>query len=261
MKFELDDKVALVLGGSSGIGLAIAQRLEAAGVKEIILVSRSTDKLATAKSTFCDQGCVSVFACDLSKQASVDDLIGFLERREVNVDILINNSGGPKAGDFFDTDLSDWQGALQSNFLSYMLVTKHCMKGMIEKSWGRVINISSTTAVEPTAGMIISSSIRAAVSAFSKSLSDSVADKGISINTICPGGVATDRLTGLVKAQAESSGRSYNDTLSDSVAIIPKKRFAEPLELASLAEYLCCEEAGYITGRVIGFDGGLMRSF
>ena len=132
---------------------------------------------------------------------------------------------------------------------------------MQRKGWGRIINITSTLAIEPAAGMTISASVRAGVSAFAKAVSDAVCNEGISINTICPGGIETERLKSLITAQAHNSGETYETTLEKSAASIPKGRFGSPDELASLAEYLCCEEAGYITGRTISFDGSLMRSF
>ena len=204
---------------------------------------------------------VECIKTDFSNESSVESLVERLEKNNVKVDILINNSGGPKAGNIFSIEKNDIKRSFQLNFLSHVLLTKYVLKHMSEQSWGRIINITSTLANEPTPDMIISSSIRASVSAFSKSLADTVADKGISVNTISPGGVETDRLKNLLKENSKITGKSYDELIQNSTASIPKKRFAQPEELASLAEYLCCEEAEYITGRVIAFDGGLSKAY
>tara|TARA_B100000989_G_scaffold299053_1_gene292576 strand:+ start:8623 stop:9408 length:786 start_codon:yes stop_codon:yes gene_type:complete len=261
MRFKLSNKTALICGGSSGIGLAIAQALEKHKGLKIILVSSNSDKLEQAKLTFEKPKEVVTYQTDLSKSSEVDSLIKALVSTKVGIDILINNSGGPQAGDIFSVKNEDWEQAIQNNFLSHLYITNHCIDHMLKKNWGRIINITSTLAVEPSPSMIISASVRAAVSAFSKALSDTVCSRGISVNTICPGGIETERLSQLVHKQAKDSGKSYEDTLKQNASSIPLGRFAKPEEIASLAEYLCCEEAGYITGRAHAFDGSLMKSF
>ena len=187
MEFQLEKKTALVLGGSSGIGLSIAQALASRGA-DIILVSSNQEKLNAATETFESARTIETVLCDLSSLKAVREFCDSLARSERGVDILINNSGGPKAGSIFDVSQNDWADALQANFFAFVQLTKTCLPFMQNRQWGRIINISSTTAIEPTQQMIISSSVRAAVSAFSKSVSDTVASDGISINTICPGG-------------------------------------------------------------------------
>ena len=132
---------------------------------------------------------------------------------------------------------------------------------MEKNNWGRIINISSTQAIEPTADMVISSTYRAAISAFSKSASLTLAKSGITINTICPGGVSTDRLISLFKKKAEIDGTNLETELKIATQSIPLGRFATVEEIASLSLYLCSDLAGYITGRVHTFDGGLVKSF
>ena len=261
MHYKLEGKTALICGGSSGIGFAIAKALNAHKNIKIILVSSNEKKLKTAKDILGNSNEIDLIKTDLSDESSVESLIQNLEMKNTKVDILINNSGGPKAGDIFNIETSDIKSSFNLNFLSHVMLTKHALTNMCDKRWGRIINITSTLANEPTPGMIISSSIRASVSAFSKSLADTVADKGISVNTICPGGVLTDRLKNLIKDKSKNSDIPYETLIKESESSIPKKRFAEPEELASLAEYLCCEEAEYLTGRVISFDGGLSKAY
>jgi 3-oxoacyl-[acyl-carrier protein] reductase len=261
MNFNLTGKTVLVCGGSSGIGLSIAKALAKHVGIQLIIVSSNSEKLQRAKDEFETDIVPETYKVDLSNKGQVEDFIGYRKDNNIGVDILINNSGGPKAGNIFEVDTADWDLAIQGNFLSHVQLTKHCLINMQSKEWGRIINITSTLASEPTAGMTISASVRASMSAFSKAVSDTVCKQGISINTICPGGIETERLQNLVSAQADKAGESYETTLNRSAASIPKGRFGLPDELASLAEYLCCEEAEYITGRTIAFDGSLMRGF
>jgi len=261
MKYKLSNKTALICGGSSGIGLAIAKVLEKHKKLKIILISSNKKKLNNAKLSFKKPDDIDTYTIDLSKSNEVKKFLNKLRTSKIGIDILINNSGGPKAGNIFDVDNEDWEYAIQNNFLSHLYITKHCLNHMLKMNWGRIINITSTLAVEPSPSMIISASVRASVSAFSKALSDTVCSNGISVNTICPGGIETDRLSQLVQDQAKALGESYENTLNQNASGIPIGRFAKPEEIASLAEYLCCEEAGYITGRVHAFDGSLMKSF
>lgn len=261
MNYKLDGKTVLICGGSSGIGFAIASALNAHKNIKLILVSNNEKKLSKAQNNLNNLNQVETIKTDLNDEQSVLSLIKKLDKDKIKIDILINNSGGPKAGDIFNINIDDIKSSFQLNFLSHVMLSKYVLDHMINHGWGRIINITSTLANEPTPGMIISSSIRASVSAFSKSLADTVADRGISVNTICPGGVETDRLKNLIEDQSKITGKPYEQLIKESTLSIPKKRFATPEELASLAEYLCCEEAGYITGRVIAFDGGLSKAY
>ncbi len=261
MNFNLAGKTVLVCGGSSGIGLAIAKSLAKHDGIKLVLASSNKEKLQSAISELNAPSMHKIYQIDLRERDQVEELITYLADNDIAVDILINNSGGPKPGNVLEVEMDDWTSAMQGNFLSHVQLTKYCLLNMQSKGWGRIINITSTLAIEPTAGMTISASVRASISAFAKAVSDAVCDKGISINTICPGGIETERLKSLVTAQASNAGESYETTLQKNAASIPKGRFGRPDELASLAEYLCCEEAAYITGRTISFDGSLMRSF
>ena len=145
--------------------------------------------------------------------------------------------------------------------MSVIKLTKLFSKDMSNKKWGRIINISSTNAIEPTSEMVISSTLRSAVAAFSKSAALTFAKSGITINTICPGGVSTDRLINLINTKAESENSSPEEELKKAEKSIPMERFATPTELATLVSYLCSTNADYLTGQVFPFDGGLVKGF
>tara|TARA_B100001094_G_C17829007_1_gene622262 strand:- start:198 stop:737 length:540 start_codon:yes stop_codon:yes gene_type:complete len=175
--------------------------------------------------------------------------------------ILINNSGGPPIGNFLEHDIENWYKYVDQNLFSTIRLTKLFSKNMIENKWGRIINITSTNAIEPSSEMVISSTLRSAISAYSKSVSLTLAQTGVTINTICPGGVSTDRLLNLIKSKSERDNVTEKKALSAAQNSIPMGRFAKPEELGSLVSFLCSQHADYLTGRVYCFDGGLVKGF
>ena len=195
----------------------------------------------------------------MSKLSSIIKSFDYTTKHLGAPDIVINNSGGPKMGSYELHSEDVWQDTFQSHFLSLVRILSLAVPAMKKEKWGRIINVSSTVAVEPTDQMCLSASIRAAAITLSKSASLTLAETGITINTICPGGVATDRLLSLVEDQATASGASISDTLRSAQSSIPMKRFARPEEVAAMALFLCSDAAGYITGRTHMVDGGLLK--
>ncbi len=262
MDLKIDDKIALVTGGSKGIGFGIASSLAREGVG-IVLLSRDEKSLITAKENIIKNGgeVLDVIQADLS-DPSIDSIVN-TKLKNINIapDILINNTGGPPFGNLFDHSSDIWYEFFNQNLMSIIKLTKILSKDMLDKKWGRIINISSTNAIEPTSEMVISSTLRSAVAAFSKSASLTFAKSGITINTICPGGVSTDRLINLINTKAKSTNTSPENELKKAEKSIPMGRFATPKELATLVSYLCSPKADYLTGQVFPFDGGLVKGF
>jgi len=155
---------------------------------------------------------------------------------------------------------SDWDEALQLSLRSSIRFVSQCLPIMKTNSWGRIVNITSTVAKEPSPVMILSATARAGLHAFSKALSSEIAADGITINSICPGGVLTERLEALLRSRSDKEQVPYPDLLHQSQGSIPIGRFATPEELASYALFLCLEEARYITGTCISVDGGLTKA-
>jgi len=262
MELGINKKTALIIGGTKGIGFATSQRLLESGCK-VCIMSRSEKNLNSAKKDLQEKGYsdVHIYQGDASVKKDLISLYEYHEKKVGLPDIIINNCGGPPMGTYSDHDDELWQKTFEQTFLPLVRLTKLFSQNMINNGWGRYINISSTVAIEPSSIMILSASMRAALAAFSKSISLSFAETGITINTICPGGVSTDRLLDLVKTQAETRNKSFEEILKESEQSIPMKRFAEPKELADLAIFLASSRAGYITGRVHVIDGGLTKSF
>ncbi len=170
-------------------------------------------------------------------------------------------AGGPPVGSFSEHDATAWEAAIQTNLLGVVRFCKAVAPDMKSKNWGRIISITSTVAKEPSPAMVLSATTRAGVSAFSKTLAIELAQFNISVNVICPGGVLTDRLVGLLQARAEREKRDYQEVLQETQASIPAKRFAEPQEIADVILFLASERGGYVNGVSLSVDGALTKAY
>lgn len=257
------NKVALVTGGSKGIGKAIAVKLAARGDTHVCLASRNEENLARALQQLSTAGDLEHMSIpgDVSVAGSEDEVIDRIIQKFGKIDMLVNNSGGPAPGSFLEKSVDDWNFAISNNMMSVIRYTKKAAPLMVEQGWGRILNITSTLAKEPTPNMALSATVRASVSAFTKAISSEIAMHGVTINTILPGGVLTDRLDSLIAAAAEKNGISKAEQLQQNQAQIPIGRFAQPDEIAAVAAFLLSEDAGYVTGQSWVVDGGLTKSF
>jgi 3-oxoacyl-[acyl-carrier protein] reductase len=255
-------KVALVTGGSRGIGKAIAVGLASCNT-HVCLVARDEKILIDSVSELQDISSMEhmYVVGDVSREGVEREIHSQILEKFSGVHILINNSGGPPPGSFTDVSNSEWNRAIENNFMSVVRFTKEFYPFMKSQQWGRIINITSTVAKEPSGSLVLSASTRAAVSAYSKAISDELAPHGVTINSICPGSVLTDRLDSLVKEMAVRKNIEREEQLQKSQAVIPMKRFASPIEIAELAVFLASEKSSYMTGQSIVIDGGLTRGY
>ena len=258
--YNLKGKTALVTGASSGIGFGISKSLAEEGVN-LLLISRNEEKLKKAvdnlkSSTEARIEFLSGDVCDLSLVEESKNLINSLYGQ---CNILINNSGGPPLGNFLEFSNQEWELAYKQNFFSIVNFTKHFYPAMKKENWGRIINISSTLAKEPTPQMVLSASMRAGVSAFTKAVSAEMAPHGVTINTVCPGGVLTQRMKNLVETSAKKQKKDFEEVLKESVNSIPIGRFATTEEFSKIVLFLVSDHAGYLTGLSLMADGGLTK--
>lgn len=261
MNLGLTNKVAIVTGSSKGIGLAITYAYLNSGVK-VMMVSRDEILLKSITSEFKKSGFIVDFvAGDVADPELVNKVVNKTKLLWGKIDILVNNAGGPPMGNFLEQTPASWQSALETNLLSIIRFCTAVAPIMVENKWGRIISISSTTAKEPSAVMVLSSTVRAGVGAFTKSISNELAQYNITANVICPGGVLTDRLANLINVRAAREKRNTNELLMESEQSIPIKRFAKPDEIADTILFLTSEKGGYITGISLAVDGGLLKSF
>jgi 3-oxoacyl-[acyl-carrier protein] reductase len=249
VKLGLENRVALVMGASRGIGRAIAAALVSEGAK-VAIASRSIEKLEEAAA---DIGAAATpFAADASDLDRLARLPGEVEAALGPIEILVANTGGPPFGGALDHELEDWQAAYRSLVLAPRLLASAVVPGMRERGWGRIVNVGSSSTREPIPGLNLSNSHRMAAVGFLKTLSREVAADGITVNTVATGRFATARLidnAGSLEA-AEEAARTE----------VPAGRLGQPEEYGDLVAFLCSERAAYITGTVIPIDGGLLHS-
>jgi 3-oxoacyl-[acyl-carrier protein] reductase len=261
VNYEIENRVAIITGASSGIGFAAAKGLALQGVN-LILVSRNEDKLKHAQKeiqALSSSNKVEIFPGDVIDKKLAQKVVDLAVNKWGKVDILINNAGGPPMGSFLDHNNDVWEAALDQNLKSVIRFTQAVSHIMIKNNWGRIINITSTLAKEPTPLMVLSATARAGVSAFAKSISSELAQFGVTVNTLCPGGVLTERLHSLLMTASAKQEKSYEDVLESSQATIPLGRFAEPDEFADMLVFMASERARYITGTTVMVDGGLTK--
>lgn len=256
----LENKVAVVTGASKGIGYAISRALSKEGA-HLCMVSRNSAQLEKAAGEIRAEtgGGVICHAGDVADDALPERVLAAVLERWSTIHILVNNAGGPPAGSFSDLTRDAWKAALAQNLMSVVAFTTTSAPYMKNQKWGRIINISSTIAKEPTPGMVLSATARAGVSAFSKAVASELASFNITINTLCPGGVLTERLHTLFREISEQKGITLEEMIQQSQESIPINRFASPDEIANVATFLASEKSSYITGTTLMVDGGLTK--
>lgn len=252
----LSCKTALICGGSTGIGFAIAEGLGDLGAR-VIIVGRDRGRLETAVDKLKTKKIETLsFAFDLSDNDQREELINRIIKIGNPINILVNNSGGPPAQACENTKVRDFDSVFASHLLASHHLTNAFMADMRESKYGRVINIVSVTAKVPLKNMVLSNTVRGAVLNWSKTVSKEVAKDGVTINCILPGYTNTQRLVELSRMQASVKGISEAEFQQQWLTEIPMGRFAQPEEIASLAMFLASPMASYITGTAIAVDGG-----
>jgi len=259
MDLGLKAKNAIVFGASSGLGRAVAHSLASEGC-HTTLIARDSEKLKIVSNEILIAHKVTsdYFSADLTKDHDVSSLMADISDRKY--DILINNTGGPPPSSPIDTDKNALDLFVKSILLNTIRITNSLIPSMIEKNWGRVITITSSGVVQPIDNLSISNTLRPAITGFMKTLSNQVAEHGITINTVMPGRITTDRTFEVNTQRAKSLGISYDEAISISSNEIPVRRYGTPEEFASVLCFLASEKASYINGSNIRVDGGLIRS-
>jgi len=260
MDLGLRKKRALIGGSSRGIGFACAELLAREGV-ELVLIARDEKAVAESAEKLGRAWGVRAghVAADLATVAGVESAFAHAQKFLGGVDILINNSGGPKPGSSDALNDSDWMNAVNLNLMNTVRLTRLAVPGMIDRGWGRIVNIMSISVRQPIDGLMLSNSIRLAVVGFAKTLASELGPHGITVNTIAPGYTGTDRLQDLVVTTASREGKSSEQVLQQWASDVPLRRIARPEEIASATVFLCSEAASYITGVTLAVDGGRSR--
>ena len=261
MDLGIRGKVALVSASSRGLGRAIAEELAAEGAN-LVVCARGEDALSKAADEIRTRSGVEVVAvaADVSEPAGLERVASTALEKFGRVDILVTNSGGPPSGPFESLSAEAWDSAVRLLLTSAVGLARAVLPGMKERRWGRILNVTSIAVKQPIEGLMLSNSLRAAVTGFARSLANEVAPFNVTVNNLMPGYTRTDRVEQLARASAGRSGGSTKDTFAKWEKEIPMGRLGEPRELAALAAFLASERASYITGSSIAVDGGWIRS-
>jgi len=263
MSDTFKNKLALITASTKGIGFAIANELLANGAK-VIMCSSKSQNIRTANKivkNLYDKNNYLIIKCDISKKLEVLKMIKLINKKfNKSVEILINNSGGPKVKKIIETNYNDWKLAINSNLLSTIFVTKLILPQMLKNKWGRIINLTSLTAKEPAKFMSLSNVTRAGVVAFGKTLSKELNGSGITVNNILTGGVMTERFRDLLKLGSKANNTKPAIMLKKIVNDIPSGYVATPEEFAKIILFLCSKEASYLNGLALNIDGGVASS-
>ena len=262
MDLGLRGKTAIVAAASQGLGKGVARALAAEGAN-VVMFSRNEAAITAAAQDVqaaAGQGPrVLGVAADVTRTSDLQRVVKAALDSFGGVDVLFNNAGGPKPGMFDTLTDDDWQGAFELNLMSAIRLTRLCLPSMRAKHWGRVITSTSSSVKQPLPTLMLSNAVRSATTAWSKTLSDQVAADGITVNTLAPGRIETERILQIDADIAQRTGRSREEVERDSLLTIPLRRYGRPEEFGAAAAFLASEQAAYITGVTLLVDGGLFR--
>jgi len=248
MDLGLHGRVALVTGASKGLGRAIAAALAAEGAT-VAVASRSRERIDAAAAAVGATG----FVFDSDGPGAAPRLVADVAARLGPIDVLVCNTGGPPSGpDPLAFDDAEWEAAHRSLLLTPLALIRTVLPGMRTRQWGRILQVASTAVREPLPSIVISNAERSAALATFKTLSRQVAADGVTLNTVLPGRILTDRLAAL-----HGDEQAARDA---AAAVVPAGRPGTPEELAAAAAFLCSSQAGYITGAALAVDGGLLQA-
>jgi len=248
MDLGIDGRVALVTGGSSGIGRAIAAELAREGAR-VAISSRSREKLDAAAAETGATG----FVLDSADLDAIPGVVAEVEQALGPIEILVCNTGGPPANaDPLGFSREQWEEAYRTLVLAQIALIERVIPGMRERGFGRILNVASTSVREPIANLMLSNSHRASMITAFKTIARAVAGDGVTLNTLLPGRIATDRAYSLSGSPEEAEASAAKE--------VPAGRMGKPEEMAAAAAFFCSARASYVTGETLAVDGGMTRS-
>ncbi len=256
MDFGLEGCAAIVGGSSSGMGRAIAARLASEGCL-VTLFARRSDVLDHAVEQINnDSGGVRALAVpgDSTDPAALEQAVAATQERFGRLDIVVNNTGGPPAGDFGAFADDAWTDAFELTLMSALRLTRFALPALRASGRGRVVNVTSSTVKEVADGLLLANAIRPAVIGWAKHVSREEGPNGITVNSIAPGYIDTDRLKYLYSLESDPQAARDRDA-----AEIPARRFGDPDDIANVVAFLCSRQAAYMNGVTLLVDGGLAR--
>ena len=250
MNLGIENRVALVMGASKGIGRGIAAALAREGAK-VALASRSLERLAeTAAQIEGETATFQADTADLDRLAALPGEVA--EELGGAIQILVTNTGGPPAGGALERSTDEWEAAYRELVLAPRALIEATLPVMREGGWGRIVNVGSSSTIEVIPHLALSNTHRMAAIGYFKTLSREVAGDGVTVNTVATGKIATDRIAGMSGSMEAAEEMAQRD--------VPAGRLGTPEEYGDLVAFLCSERAAYVTGTTIPIDGGLLRA-
>lgn len=267
MEMGIKGRTALVSAASRGFGKAVALRLAAEGVR-VAMCARGAKDLqeaaeevrAAGQEAFSGAGGqVVAKALDVTDGGAVAGFVEEIQQQWGAIDLLLINAGGPPAGNFTELDLDQWEAAYRLTLESAVRMCRLVMPGMMDRGWGRIVQVTSVSVLQPVENLLLSSVLRPAAHALIRNLALEGASRGVTVNSVAPGYHTTSAVERLIAKKVEQTGCTRQDVLDQWSAEIPLGRLGDPDELAALVVFLMSASAGYVTGQCIVSDGGWVK--
>ncbi|NSW85871.1 MAG: SDR family oxidoreductase [Syntrophobacteraceae bacterium] len=257
MDLGLRGKVAFIAGGSQGLGKAVSMEMCREGAR-VAICALDDPELPAAVEEIREVtgGEVIGIPADVSDAEQARSFIRKGIEHFGTVDVLVNNAGGPPTKTFLEIDDDLWHYGMKLNLMSTIVMTREVVPVMMDKRWGRIINMTSISVKQPIDGLILSNTVRMGVVGLAKTLSNELAPYNVTVNNVCPGYTMTERVRSLSVVVAQKEGTTPEEIVKRWESSIPMRRLGTPEEFAALVTFLASDRSGYITGASIQIDGG-----
>lgn len=257
----LKGRAAIVAAASTGLGGAVALELAREGAR-VAICARTAETLQKTATEIREETGAEVLpeALDVRDPAGVTRFVNTVEARFGKIDICVTNSGGPPSKLFAETQPEDWRSAVDLLLMSTVFFARETLPRMKKNGWGRFITITSYAVKQPVDGLLLSNSIRAAVTGLARTLANEYGAYGITVNNVCPGYTATERLGDLADVISKRTGATPEEVFAGWAKEIPAGRMGKPEEFAAAVAFLASERASYVNGTSLTVDGGIVRS-
>jgi 3-oxoacyl-[acyl-carrier protein] reductase len=262
MDLKIAGRVAMVAASSKGIGKGVALCLARQGCR-VSICGRNAEPLQKAWREIAaavPQGELLASPCDVTKAEDLEAWHRNTVEQWGPVDILVTNTGGPPAARFLDLTEDQWRAGIDSTLLNVVRLCQLVLPSMRERRWGRIVHLTSLAAKQPIDLLTVSSTLRAGLSALTKTMSNQFAPAGVLINAVLPGHILTDRQVHLNELRSKEEGISVEECVARVQKTIPLGRYGEAEEIGDVVAFLCSERASYLTGTSIAVDGGVIQS-